>query len=143
MSQTNNLHLTANDHQDKKTYSEVGSKKEDFIGVWHNAIKSNNHIDRIEIVKNKDGFYFTAYGGSSQIDYDWGNIKCSIYSSRIGSSIIEGFMTSCNTKNMQIQVAGNVKYGILVVQTFNVFKDNSDKNNYFTREFFHKKKLSK
>ena len=34
-------------------------------------------------------------------------------------------------------IAANLKYGVLVIQSYNSFKDGSDRPEYFIREFFH------
>jgi len=39
---------------------------------------------------------------------------------------------------METQVAANLKYGVLVIQSYNRFRDDSGRPSYFTREFFHR-----
>ena len=38
---------------------------------------------------------------------------------------------------MQTQIAANLKYGVLVIQSYNTFRDGSGRPDYFVREFFH------
>jgi hypothetical protein len=38
---------------------------------------------------------------------------------------------------MQTHLAANLKYGVLVIQSYNRFLDDSGRRPYFTREFFH------
>jgi hypothetical protein len=38
---------------------------------------------------------------------------------------------------METQIAANLKYGVLVIQSYNTFRDGSGRPAYFSREFFH------
>jgi hypothetical protein len=50
---------------------------------------------------------------------------------------VTGFEAHCDLGFMETHLAANVKYGVLVIQTYNAFKDGTGRGCYFTREFFH------
>jgi hypothetical protein len=42
---------------------------------------------------------------------------------------------------MDVQVQANFSLGLLVLACFNIFKDQSGRQNYFSREFFRREKV--
>ena len=52
--------------------------------------------------------------------------------------MITGLTADYDFGFMKTRLAGNINYGILVIQSYNEFCDDSGRPAYFTREFFSK-----
>jgi len=77
-----------------------------------------------------------AFGSSNAGPIDWGETPANPYVDRIGSSVITGITADYDFGFMKTWIAGNIKYGVLVIQSYNEFCDESGRPAYFTREFF-------
>ena len=79
-----------------------------------------------------------AFGSTKPELIDWGETPAKPYVDRIGSSVITGLTADYDFGFMKTRIAGNIKYGVLVIQSYNEFCDESGRPAYFTREFFSK-----
>ncbi|MEL6866563.1 MAG: hypothetical protein AAFP19_19210 [Bacteroidota bacterium] len=120
-------------------YYEVGSEIEKFLGQWENTNPGTGQIKRINVSEEKGEYFLHAYGASDDGLIDLGKSKCALFSSRVDNSIIEGMTTKIELPFIHIDVAINLKYGVMVVQIYNTFLDGSKRSNYFGREFFHQR----
>src|SRR5204863_9677124 len=78
------------------------------------------------------------FGANVPEPIDWGETLATPYVDRIGSSVITGLTADYDFGFMKTRLAGNIKYGVLVIQSYNEFCDDSGRPAYFTREFFSK-----
>ncbi|MBL4705187.1 MAG: hypothetical protein JKY54_11740 [Flavobacteriales bacterium] len=115
---------------------EWGTEQASFIGTWTNTNPTSNQIASVEVTEDGDQIYMRCFGVGPDGLIDWGISECSLYSSKVNSPVIEGFSSAFDFGFMKTMVAGNVKYGVMVIQTYNQFLDKSERNNYFSREFF-------
>ena len=134
-----NVSFSRRDDLLMEDYPKVGSPVENFLGRWHNTNPATGQIVELEITQVNDTFYLQAYGAGKSVGekIDWGKVECEIFSSNIHSRIVEGLTANYDMEYMNTRIASNLKYGILVIQTYNTFRDGSERSNYFTREFFH------
>ncbi|WP_103068968.1 hypothetical protein [Aquimarina sediminis] len=117
-------------------YHEWASEIKELLGIWKNVNPKTGQIARLEVISKNDTIFLHCYGKLEIGEKDWGQSPCELFSSNVGSSEIEGFISTFEFDFMKIQVAVNIKYGVMVVQSYNTFKDGSNRNNYFSREFF-------
>lgn len=115
-----------------------GSDMENLLGMWSNTNRNTGHIAKAEITSEDGNYYIHAYGAGLEEGelVDWGKVKCQVYNSDISSREVAGLEATCDFGFMETKMAALIKYGILVIQTYNTFKDNSNRSNYFLREFF-------
>jgi hypothetical protein len=90
----------------------------------------------LKIISEGGNLWLQAYGKMEDGEKDWGQSLCHTFSSNVGSPEIEGFIGDFDFDFMKIHIAGNMKYGVMVIQSYNSFQDSSNRNNYFCREFF-------
>jgi len=109
-----------------------------LLGVWVNAKKRTDHITRIE-VSDKDGeVVIRPYGVApeSAEPIDWGEAVATPYVAS-GSTEVAGFHAHYDMGAVRTRIAANEKLGILVLQTYTSFHDDSGRLSHYAREFFH------
>jgi hypothetical protein len=116
----------------------VGLPPEGMEGLWFNSDPGTGEIARIIIAIREGMILLRAFGANSPEAIDWGEAPAKTFADRIGSSVITGLTADYDFGFMKTRIAGNIKYGTLVIQSYNEFSDDSGRPAYFTREFFSK-----
>jgi hypothetical protein len=119
---------------------EIGPGKPDIsplIGTWVNTNPATRYITKL-LVGERDGALTTRiYGAGSPEPVDWGEVEANPYVSG-GSTDAVGFHTSYDFGAVETSLAANYKLGILVIQSYTRYKDQSGRLDHFSREFFHR-----
>ena len=105
-------------------------------GVWFNTDPGTGEIAKVVISVRGGAVSIRAFGAEPSGLIDWGEAPATPYVDRIGSSLVTGFLAEYDFGFMKTRLATNVKYGVLVIQSYNKFSDDSGRPAYFTREFF-------
>jgi hypothetical protein len=106
-------------------------------GVWFNTDPGTGEIAKVVITVRNGTASIRAFGADTSGLIEWGETPVTPYVDRIGSSLVTGFFAEYDFGFMKTRLAANVKYGVLVIQTYNEFSDDSGRPPYFTgREFF-------
>lgn len=127
----------ANDRCDAESAA-VKPEPAQLAGTWFNTDPHTGEIAKV-IVSVRDGeIAVRAFGATGIEPTDWGEVAATPYVDRMGSSEVTGFLAHYDFGFMQTQLATNVKYGVLVIQSYNRFADETGRPPYFTREFFSK-----
>lgn len=111
---------------------------EPMFGTWHNTDKNTAGIVRMVLGESGEGFTVHAWAAGDPDLYDWGEAQATAHAANTGSSEGMAFSAVYNFGFVETILAAYTKSGILVLDTFNTFKDGSGRSNYFTREFFHR-----
>jgi hypothetical protein len=127
----------ANDRGSEETHP-VGLPPEGMEGLWFNCDPATGEISRIVIAMRNEQIFLRAFGANKPELIDWGEALANPYVDRIGSSSFTGLTADYDFGFMKTRLAGNIKYGTLVIQSYNEFCDRSGRPAYFTREFFSK-----
>jgi hypothetical protein len=105
-----------------------------LAGDWRNT-NAEGGIARIVCTPQGDGTMRVRCFGRSG---DWGEVDAPLYSFTFESRQAGAFSAVFDLGYEEVRVQANVKAGVLVVASFNRFKDDSGRSNYFDREFFHR-----
>ena len=108
-----------------------------LTGVWNSTNEETRGIVKL-ILSDGDGILLVqcfGAGGSSSID--WGTIHGEAFAGAVGTTESVGFNASYDFGFLQTRVAAYLNKRILVVDTYNTFKDNSGRANYFMRDHFY------
>ena len=110
-----------------------------LAGDWRNT-NAESGIARIVCTLKGDGTLRVRCVGRSGDDslQDWGEVDAPLYSFTFESRQAGAFSAVFDLGYEEVRVQANVKAGVLVVASFNRFKDESGRSNYFDREFFHR-----
>jgi hypothetical protein len=112
-----------------------------LLGTWYNTDKNTAGLTRMVLAGTPESFTVHAFGAGwpkSSPDNDWGPVPAVAYASGVGSADGMAFSATYDFGFVESFLAAYTKSGILVLDTFNVFKDGSGRSNYFSREFFHR-----
>lgn len=109
-----------------------------LIGTWWATDKATPGVLRMELAARGGRLTVHAYGACSPEACDWGERAATAYGSSVGSREAMAFSVVYDFGFMETLLAAYMKGGILVLDTFNTFKDGSGRAGYFTREFYHR-----
>jgi hypothetical protein len=107
-----------------------------LIGTWFNAKRVTDHITSL-VVTERDGTLVVRLYGSSDEPVDWGTAEA-VPHVFTGTNEVAGFHARYAFGATRIEIAANVKMGILVIQTYTSFHDDSGRLSQFSREFFYR-----
>jgi hypothetical protein len=109
-----------------------------LFGTWHNTDKETRGIVRLVLSGGAEGgLSVHAFGACEPSPCDWGVARGEPFSAGVAQRQAMAFTATYDFGFMETSLAVYYKGGILVLDSFNVFKDGSGRSNYFTREFFH------
>jgi hypothetical protein len=117
---------------DKAASPEVNSLE----GTWFNADLLTGEIRKVVLSIRNGDVVVRAFGADGAATVDWGEAQATPYVDRLGSTQVTGFFAEYDLGFVRTRMATNVKYGVLVIQSYNEFTDGSGRASYFTREFF-------
>jgi hypothetical protein len=109
-----------------------------MFGTWHNTDKQTAGVVRMVLAESGGRFTVRAWGAGEAELFDWGEIAATAHAAGVDSREGMAFSAVYDFGFVETILAAYTKSGILVLDTFNTFKDGSGRANYFTREFFHR-----
>jgi hypothetical protein len=109
-----------------------------MFGTWHNTDKKTGGIVRMVMAERNGTFTVHAWAAGAPDLHDWGEVAATAHAANPHSGEGMAFSSVYNFGFVESILAAYTKSGILVLDTFNTFKDGSGRSNYFTREFFHR-----
>jgi hypothetical protein len=118
--------------------SMVGAKVDvgPLIGTWFNAKQGTDHIATLVVTERDGALIVRLYGSSTEL-VDWGAAEA-VPHVFTGTTEVAGFHARYAFGGTRIEIAANVKMGILVIQTYTSFHDDSGRLSQFSREFFYR-----
>jgi hypothetical protein len=109
----------------------------ELVGDWVNTDKATRGIVRLVLTNVNGALMIRAFGACNKEPCDWGEVKTSIYSLGVDSQRAVGFKASYDFQFMETLLAAYLNKRILVVDSYNTFKDESGRLRYFWRDHFH------
>ncbi|MSR59737.1 MAG: hypothetical protein EXS05_19195 [Planctomycetaceae bacterium] len=129
----------SNDRLSAASNASLTADLSNLVGWWFNTSRSTGEIARLEIAQQGQELVLQVFGAGPGETIAWPKTSAAPFVESLDSPEVAGFEAHCDLGFMETRLAANIKYGVLVVQSYNRFKDNSGRANYFTREFFHEK----
>lgn len=109
-----------------------------LTGSWRNTNSASRGIVRLEVTEDEDGLRVRAFGAGTPQPLDWGEVPASVlYADSLRSRKGHAFLASFDFGFQESHLQCNLSQGLLIVASFNVFKDGSGRSSYFSREFYH------
>jgi hypothetical protein len=109
-----------------------------LAGEWLNT-NANGTIARIVCQPTVDGrLAVTSEGRCTPEPCRWGTVDAPVFAFTFDSPEAGAFSAVYDLGFMEVRLQANVKSGVLVVASFNHFRDDSGRSNYFDREFFYR-----
>jgi hypothetical protein len=111
----------------------------DVVGSWFNTNPTTGEIARLTISEHEGRLLLNIEGACPPERIAWPETPAVPYVASLDSAEVTGFEAHCDWGFMETHLAANIKHGVLVMQSYNRFKDGSGRGAYFTREFFHQR----
>jgi hypothetical protein len=134
------MNFTRAEDQPAAEHGQVGGATVDpspLVGTWLNTDKQTRGIAKLVLTQKDGALKVRAFGACEPALCDWGEVAGVAFSSGVGSSEGMAFTALFDFGFMETLLAVYLKGGILVLDSFNTFRDDSGRSNYFSREFFH------
>lgn len=108
-----------------------------FCGDWKSTNSSTRGIARIKVMPRDGGLVVHAFGASNSELSDWGEARAEVFVEAGDPSRIRAFRAVYDFGFLETHLQAKTEKGVLVIASFNCFKDQSGRSNYFSREFFY------
>jgi len=112
---------------------------EPLAGLWVGADRRSMSVDAIDIATRDDACLLRAAGGDSSGPRDWGVVDATVYAPDVGGAAAIGVTARYDFGFLETTLTGFTKSGILILCTYNRWKDGSARADYFTREFLYRR----
>ena len=105
-------------------------------GIWVNSNPDTNGIARMRILLSNGqlSLQVSAVGPSGLID--WGEVPINIFAALPTSRVAAGFTSLYDFEFAETELQGMIMKGLLVLAQFHRFKDDSNRVDFFVREYF-------
>src|SRR6185436_6475727 len=107
-----------------------------FAGDWINCNSDSTSIARLTIAESGGKFLMRVFGIGPERLIEWGEAELTIFSSSPSSSTPSGFTCEYDFGFAETEIKGMIMKGLLVLAQFHRFKDDSNRADYFVREYF-------
>lgn len=108
-----------------------------LTGTWHSTDKNTGGIVKLVLTERDGALAVHAYGACEPEPCDWGEVRGEVFAANVSGRQAMAFTAVYDFGFMETSLAVYYKGGILVLDSFNSFKDGSGRSSYFTREFYH------
>jgi hypothetical protein len=108
-----------------------------LLGTWHSTDKATRGIVKLVLTAKDGALIVHAYGACEPELCDWGAVRGEVFAANVSGREAMAFTAVYDFGFMETSLAVYYKGGILVLDSFNAFKDDSGRSSYFTREFYH------
>lgn len=119
-------------------HAENDADTESWIGKWTNTDANTNSTTRLVITNDEGKLAIQGFGKCSPKDCDWGTTDLHICSVRSPAAGVVGF-ASWDAKFKDRHIVLRLKKGQLVVESFEIYKDDSGRTNHSATETFSKR----
>lgn len=108
-----------------------------LVGKWVNTNKNTPGIARIVLRAENHHLKVRAFGAGSSGLSDWGEVAASAFAGNVASSQAVGFKAHYDFGSSDTLLAAYLNKRILVVDSYNDFRDGSRRSRYFFRDHFY------
>ena len=107
-----------------------------LIGHWINSNPDTNSIARINITATNGGLQLQVFAVGPDGLIDWGTAPAEVFAGNPASSTGAGFTSTYDFGFAEARFQAMIMKGLLVLAQFHTFKDDSNRANYFLREYY-------
>ena len=114
-----------------------------LCGDWLNADHSGAPgMLGVTLTEQEGSLWVRGLGMAKPVGYAWHRVRTAGFAPDPASRQAWGFLVDCDFGFLRTIIAGYYKTSVLVATTYNTFHDGSERTPYWTREFFHRRKLA-
>lgn len=108
-----------------------------LIGIWHSTNSETRGIIKLVLSEQQGALTMQAFGAGESGEVDWGTIQGQAFAAHVGGEEGVAFRALYDFGFLRTVIAAYLNKRILVVDTYNTFKDDSARSNYFFRDHFY------
>lgn len=109
---------------------------------WLNADRGAPGMLGVTLTEKEGGLWVRGLGLAKPVGYGWPRVRTPSFAPDPASRQAWGYLVDYDFGFMRTIVAGYYKTSVLVATTYNTFHDGSGRAPYWTREFFHRRRLA-
>jgi len=113
-----------------------------MCGDWLNADRGAPGMLGVTLTEQENSLWVRGLGMARPAGYAWSRVRASSFAPDPGSTQAWGYLVDYDFGFMRTIIAGYYKTSVLVATTYSTFQDGSERTPYWTREFFHRRKLA-
>ncbi len=106
-----------------------------LVGKWNNCDKNTRGLVRLVLGTKGSGLTVQGFGSCSPTPCDWGVVEGIAYGESVSATEAIAFSARYDFSFKETIVVGHLDNGTLIVETFDRFKDNSGRANYYSRVY--------
>lgn len=106
-----------------------------LVGTWFGIKLDENHIAKLLITEQDGTLLIHPYGSPDSELSDWGQVEATPYVDS-GSTTASGFQAKCRLGAMRVEFVAVDNQGVLLVQTFTSFHDDSGRTSEFAKAYY-------
>src|SRR4051812_4096338 len=107
-----------------------------LLGTWVNSNAETTGIFRFMLARKDDRVTIHAHGLDAP--FDWGEAEVTLFASSVDSHRMVAFNAHYDFGFMESYLGCNSNEGLIIIASYNVFKDGSGRSNYICREFYYR-----
>jgi hypothetical protein len=112
---------------------------EPLAGVWVGADRRSKSVDAIDVTERHGACLLRTAGGDRSGSRDWGVVNATAYASDVGGAAAIGATARYDFGFLETTLTAFMKSGILILCTYNRWKDGRSRADYCTREFLYRR----
>lgn len=105
-------------------------------GTWINSNPDTNGIARIVMSESAGNLSVRIFAIGSDGFIDWGTMDATVFAAAPSQQTCSGFTCLYEFGFAESRLQGMIMKGLLVLAQFHSFKDDSNRADYFVREYF-------
>ena len=110
-----------------------------LAGLWVGADRRTMSVEAIDIAQRDGVCVLRVAGGDIAGPRDWGEVEASTYAADVDGTVAIGATARYDFDFLDTTLTFFTKSGIIILCTFNRWKDGSARADYFTREFLYRR----
>ena len=107
-----------------------------LLGQWINSNPDTNSVARINITEANGKLQLQVFAVGPDGLIDWGTASADVFAGNPASSTGAGFTCTYDFGFAEARFQAMIMKGLLVLAQFHTFKDDSNRANYFLREYY-------
>jgi hypothetical protein len=122
------------DHIEVEPVNQIDPKS--LLGQWINSNPDTNSVARINITEANGKLQLQVFAVGPDGLIDWGTASADVFAPNPASSTGAGFTCTYDFGFAEARFQAMIMKGLLVLAQFHTFKDDSNRANYFLREYY-------
>jgi hypothetical protein len=114
-----------------------------LCGDWRTTDRTGaGGLHELTVTEHEGSLWVRGLGMAKPAAYAWHRVRAGSYAQDPTSSQAWSFLADYDFGFMRTTISGYHKLGILIATTYNIFRDDRTRADYWTREFFHRRLLA-